>query len=206
MRAAGCILVLVWVTVMSACTAIGVVSSSDPLTKLNDAQVLYLRKNRPVPAERLIQEALAIYQREGDEHGLGIAYREYGDFLKSAAVEQWRPMYERGGGFLDRSITFDSRVSKAREFYSMALEHLQQAVSQSESAGRYDELTNVYYNMVWSHLALGEQAKACEDFNHVFAAYSENIRRHSDAKPVTSRGFDTLPEELAYRKRQVGCQ
>lgn len=39
----------------------------------------------------------------------------------------------------------------------------------SESTGRYDQLTNVYYNMAWTHLALGEQAKACEDFDHTFA-------------------------------------
>jgi hypothetical protein len=97
---------------VSACTAVGVVSSFDPLTKLNDAQVLYMSENRPLPAERLIQEALAVYQREDDAHGLGIAYREYGD-------------------------------------------------------------------------------------------YSENVRRNSDAKPVTSRAFASLPEELAYRRGQV---
>jgi hypothetical protein len=86
------------------------------------------------------------------------------------------------------------------------LEHLEQAVSQSESAGRYDELTNVYYNMALIHLALGEKAKVCEDFDHVFGAYSENVRRNPNAKQVTSRAFDTLPQELAYRRQQAGCQ
>src|SRR5262249_9377331 len=154
MRAAVLLLVLVWVTMTSACTAVGVVSSSDPLTKLNDAQVLFSQKNRPVPAERLIQEALDIYQREGDAHGLGIAYREYGDLLESAAVKDWEPQYQRSG-FLDKSITFNNRLSKASEFYRTALEHLEQAAQQSQSAGRYDELTNVFYNMAWTHLALG---------------------------------------------------
>jgi hypothetical protein len=39
-RLPGRILVLVWITMMSACTAVGVVWNPDPLTKLNDAEVL----------------------------------------------------------------------------------------------------------------------------------------------------------------------
>jgi hypothetical protein len=57
---------------------------------LNDAQILFQRKNRPVPAERLIRAAIALYQERDDPHGLGNANREYRDFIKSDAVINWQ--------------------------------------------------------------------------------------------------------------------
>jgi tetratricopeptide (TPR) repeat protein len=197
-------LLLACVTLIGACTAVGVVSTGDPLTKLNDAAVLYGRKDRPLPAEKLIREAIAIYQREDDAHGLGIAYREYGDLLRSAAVINWESEYRRDG-FLDRSINFDNRLEKANEFYRKALDSLELGAKQRESTGRYDALSNVYYNMAWAHLALGETSQVCEDFDHALGAYMENTRRNPAAKPMHSPAFGSAAEEIAYRKRQAGC-
>ena len=197
-------LLLACITLTGACTAVGVVSTRDPLTKLNDAAVLYGRKDRPLPAERLIQEALAIYQREDDAHGLGTAYREYGDFLRSAAVVSWESEY-RSHGFLDRSINFDNRLEKATEFYRKALASLELAAQQCESAGQYDALSNVYYNMAWTQLALGETSRGCEDFDRALGAYTENMRRNPAAKPAHSPAFSNPADEIAYRKRQAGC-
>jgi hypothetical protein len=84
---------------VSACTGVGIVASSDPLVKLNDADYLFTRENRPVPAEILIQEATVIYQERDDPHGLGNANREYGDFLRSQAVVNWETAYRRNGFF-----------------------------------------------------------------------------------------------------------
>ena len=71
------------------CAGVGVVDSPDPLAKLNDAENLFSEKNRPVPAELLIQEAIVIYRNRDDSHGLGNANREYGDLLESQAVVRW---------------------------------------------------------------------------------------------------------------------
>ena len=48
----------------------GVVATSDPHVKLNDAENLFITQNRPLPAERLFREAMAIYQDRDDPHGL----------------------------------------------------------------------------------------------------------------------------------------
>src|SRR6266436_1488462 len=112
---------------LSGCAGVGIVSTSDPAMKLNDADTLFLRKNRPLPAEELIQEALVIYQERDDPHGLGNAHREYGDLLRSPAVVNWEPAYRKSGRFLDKSITFDNRLTKASEQYSMALENYRRA-------------------------------------------------------------------------------
>jgi hypothetical protein len=44
------------------CSAIGVPKSSDPATKLRQANELFVKQDRPLPAERLIQEALELYK------------------------------------------------------------------------------------------------------------------------------------------------
>jgi tetratricopeptide (TPR) repeat protein len=191
---------------LSGCAGVGIVSASDPGTKLNDAEVLFQRKNRPVPAEKLIQEALVIYQERADPHGLGNAHREYGDLLKSPAVANWEPSYRKSGGFLDKSITFDNRLTKASEHYSIALEYYRRAEQRELAASRYDALTNVYYNMAWSNLALGAQDEACADFEKSLQAYNENMRRNPTAHPNGAHNLGALSDTLALAKQQAGCR
>ena len=189
---------------IASCAGVGIVASSDPLTKLNDAQVLFSEKNRPVPAEKLIDEAVAIYQNKGDAHGLGNAYREYGDFLRSQAVANWESQYRRNG-FFDRSITFDNRLDKAREFYGKALEAYSGAVPKLTENGRFDALTNVYFNMAWVHLALDQKQQACESFERTLEAYDQNMQHNPNAKPTFTPGFNSLPEALQSARQRAGC-
>jgi tetratricopeptide (TPR) repeat protein len=199
------ILTFIVLPLLSACAGVGIVSTSDPLIKLNDAEVLFTQKNRPVPAEKLIQEAIAIYQDQNNAHGLGNAYREYGDLLKSSAVARWEATYRRAGGFLDKSITFDNRQSRAAEFYRKALTYYEAAELEEKAAERYDALTNTYFNMAWAHRELGETSDACVALDHTIGAYEANMRRNPDAKPVFGRGFHTLREEVAAAKQGLGC-
>ena len=71
-----CLAALSVISSLAACAGIGVVDSPDPLVKLNDAAYLFQKENRPVPAETLIQEAIVIYEKRDDPHGLGNANRE----------------------------------------------------------------------------------------------------------------------------------
>ena len=68
---------------LSGCAGVGVVSTSDPRTKLSDARYLYSHEGRPLIAERLIQEAIGIFQQTGDDVGLGEAYFDYAYFFLS---------------------------------------------------------------------------------------------------------------------------
>ena len=190
---------------LSGCAGVGIVSASDPSIKLNDAAVLFSSKNRPVPAEKLIQEALSIYQERDDPHGLGNAHREYGDLLKSSAVVSWEPSYRRSG-FLDKSITFDNRLAKASEHYAMALEYYRRAEQEELSAGKYDALTNVYYNMAWSNLALGARDEACADFDRSLQAYNENMSRNPTAHPHGAHDSGSVSDSLTLAKQRAGCR
>src|SRR4051794_34709357 len=124
---------------LGGCSGFGIVATSDALAKLNDAEDLFMRQQRPLPAERLIREAMAIYQERDDQHGLGNANREYGDLLRSAAILKWETVYRRDG-FQDKSITFDNRLQKASEFYKTAISHYERAAAQKRESGQYDAL------------------------------------------------------------------
>jgi tetratricopeptide (TPR) repeat protein len=188
---------------LSSCAGVGVVDSPNPLVKLNDAEVLYMYKNRPVPAETLILEAMAAYQKLDDPHGLGSANRAYGDFLSSQAVVNWERAYSRHG-FFDRTVTYENRLEKAKEHYSKALEYYRVAETQELAAGKYDALTNVYYNMAWSNLALGARDEACADYDRSLQAYNENMQQNPTAHPQSSRLG--IPETIAAAKKRADCK
>jgi len=186
------------------CAGIGVVDSPDPLVKLNDAAYLFEKENRPFPAQTLIVEATEIYQKRNDPHGLGNANREYGDFLRSAAVFNWRAAYSHGG-FSDPSIIYDNRLEKASEYYTKALAYYRLAETQELAAGKYDALTNVYYNMALSNFALGAQKEACVDYDRALQAYKDNMLRNPTAHPQgTPAG--TVPESIAAAKKGADCK
>src|SRR5439155_17074841 len=54
----------------AGCAAFGVPPTRDPATKLRTATWLFDRQDRPLPAERIIREALELYQKDGDQLGI----------------------------------------------------------------------------------------------------------------------------------------
>lgn len=187
---------------LTGCAGVGIVETSDPLTKLNDAEYLFMREDRPLPAERLIREAIAIYQERNDSLGLGNAYRDYGDLLSSPAVMKWEVVYRRDG-FLDKSVRYDNRDVKAAEDYKKALGYYRSAEQKFQASARYDALTNVYINMAWSYEGLNNSVKACGYYDRALDAYNENIRRNPGAKPYSPSG--TVPEFINSMKKRAHC-
>jgi tetratricopeptide (TPR) repeat protein len=198
-----CMAVLSTLLSLSSCAGFGVVDPPDPLAKLNLAEHLFVDENRPVPADTLIHDAIVIYQKRDDSLGLGNAYREYGDFLSSAAVFNWRTAYSHGG-FSDPSVTYDNRLEKASEYYTKALTYYRLAETQESAAGKYDTLTGVYYNMAHASLALGLRDEACGDYDRALQAYHENMARNPAAHPHGSRA-GTVPESIAAAKKGADC-
>lgn len=197
--------ILCGLAALSGCAGFGIVATSDPSTKLDDAADLSMRQGRPLPAERLIREAMAIYEERGDAHGMGNASRQYGDLLRSPAVIRWEMVYRRDG-FLDRSITFDNRFEKANEFYRKAINYYQRAEQEHRRTEKYDALTNVYLNMAWAHLNLDERDRACTYYDKTVEAYDENVRRNPGARPYIPPGSGLLPEFIASAKRSADCR
>lgn len=198
------LLVIATVVFVYGCAGVGVVETSDPSVKLNDARHLYTKSNRPIIAERLIHEAIAIFEKQGDPHGLGKAYLEYGELLQSEAVAGYWQKYYRENGFRDHTVTFSNRVSKADEYFTRALEYFKRAELRLRETGPFDALTNVYYNMAYTSIALGDRPKACVYYDQAMLAYAENIKRNPNAKPYAPPG-QTFPDVVKSDKSAIGC-
>src|SRR5437762_1713135 len=101
------------------CSAAMVPYTKDPQKKLANAKDLFDFQDRPLVAERLIGEAIVTFKKTNDDIGMADAYRLYGFFFQSEAVERWGHLY-RKKGFLDKSATFEGRKNKALEYFEEA--------------------------------------------------------------------------------------
>lgn len=189
---------------LTGCAAVGVVATSNPATKLNDAADLTFRQDRPLPAERLIFEAIQIYQADGNNQGLGWAYRSYAELLSSNAIVSGKEskLY-REGNFRDKSITFNNRLEKANEYYLMAIEYFKKAEAPLIKEDKYDALTNLYFNIATSYINLKDKDKGCAYYDKALDAYSENIKLNPTAIPYSPAG--TVSQRISSLKENAGC-
>jgi tetratricopeptide (TPR) repeat protein len=183
---------------LAGCAGFGVVSTSDPAQKLRDAVGLWEGQDRPLIAERLIREAIEIYQSNNDPLGLANAYRIYGFFFSSKSIDGKWNVYYRKSGFLDRSATFDTRFIKSIEYFEKA-----RALYAANS--RFDALTNVDLNLGFTYAQIGDTQKACESFDRSLADNHENRRLNPALRQVLPGGFASYEEYLAATKKRYGC-
>jgi tetratricopeptide (TPR) repeat protein len=183
---------------LSACAGMFVPATSDPHKKLNWANELFDRQGRPLPAERFLQEALQEFQRQSDQMGLAKAYREYGFFFKSPAVEKWEKHY-RTKGFLDKTATYDARMEKAVESFKKS-EELFSALNQ------YDALTNVQLNLGFTYQTRGELDAACQTFDRSLESHQKNLEQNPNAKVQLPSGYATYQEFITSYKQKAGCR
>jgi hypothetical protein len=182
---------------VGGCAGYLIVATSDPATKLSDAEVLFDRRNRPLPAERLIHEAIDIYQKRDDRVGLAKAYVAYGRFFLSPGVANNAYIY-RQRGFLDTSVTFDS-------IDAASLDYLKRAAEILDGTDNYDVLTGVYFYMGWAYRALKQREATCHAFDQSLAASQANLRLHPEAHPFVPPAFHSVAEGLAAAKQYAGC-
>ena len=64
--------ILILASVLGGCSAAGVLNSSDPQVKMSQAMEL-LKYNRPIPAERLMKEALTLFEQQPSPEGARFA-------------------------------------------------------------------------------------------------------------------------------------
>jgi len=199
------VLLLLSVLALSGCAGFGVVESSDPGVKLSDAQILYSEQQRPLIAERLIRQAIGIYEERGDSLGLGHAHRTYAQLLRSPSIVKWEKFY-RENGFQNKSVTFENRFAKSNEYFGKALEYYKKAETQFREAGQFDALTNVYYNMGYSYQMVDDRANSCRAFDQSAEANAENVRRNPNTKVRIPSGYKSFAEVVASAKKQAGCE
>ena len=180
------------------CSAMGVPASSDPATKLRQANELFVREDRPIPAERLIQEALDIYEKDGDRLGAAEAYRTFGFFYRSTAVERWEKVYRAETGFFDKTVTFDTRFDKSAQYF-------EKSAKTFEQAGALDRAVNAEFNEGMTFALANRPANACEAYDRSLIMYRDAQKSNPDKSPDLPPGVKTFDELVMKFKAKVRC-
>lgn len=189
---------------IAGCAGIGVVETSDPRTKLSDAQYLFDHEGRPLIAERLIREAIDIFQKNNDDAGLGNAYFTYAWFFLSPSIDKWGKVY-RESGFLDKTATFDSRFSKADESFAKSAEYFLKARDGLLRSSKYDTLANADRLRGIAYMRLKKRGASCSAFDESLESYRLYINATEDAKLSLPKGYATYEELIASLKKTAEC-
>lgn len=178
------------------CSAVGVVASSNPQQKLADADGL-LDQGRPLPAERLITEAVHLCTTAGDQLCLADAYRGYGLFFMSPALAGQKDLYTTQG-FRDTTATYEQRYVKANEY-------LEKSRAIYAQAGRFEVVTNLNLNRGFAYEMAGDKTSACKAYGESLAASQENARLKPGAAIQVPAKYGTFEKYIGVQKARVGC-
>ncbi len=178
------------------CAAAMVPYSFDPERKLGWANVLLDEQDRPLPAERLIREAVDIYQSDNDEIGLGHAYRSYAYFFRSDSIYNWQD-YFREHGFLDKTANIDQRYDKSIEYYLKA-----RAIFTKYNI--YDALSSIDLGIAWASNNKKDRDMACKYLESSLANNKLFMADHPDAK-IRVGNFNSFTELIASEQKNMGC-
>ena len=179
-----------------ACAAMEIPSTSDPYKKLGHVEFL-LQTNRPIPAERILNEAIAKFEANGDKHGLAMAYDEYGVFLRHPSVSTRAQAYSNSG-FIDKSVSFENRLAKSVEYF-------EKARSIGIELDSPEFLCHVYYNLGIGYLLIKQDGRACDAYNESYRYNRINISRNPGAQPQVPKGYNNFEEYIMYCKKKAGC-
>ena len=181
---------------LSACAAVGVVATSDPMKELGNAVALF-DHGRPLPAERMIIDAIAQCEKSNNAVCVGEAYRVYGLFFQSAAVTQYRVQYQKYG-FLDKSATWDTR-------YQASILYFRKAGAIATDTDHFDVLSNIDY-LIGKDFAMTHDIEgACVEFSQSLDDHEEYLRRKPGATAALVKGQTSFGDTISDIRRRLGC-
>jgi len=186
-------LLLAMLAVLVGCSAVGVVGSSDPAVKLQQAEELWARQGRFTPAKQLISDALAIYQQRGDEIGIADTYRIFAFYYRADISKFGRPV-----------LVPDDFVAPNR--YQLSMDYFRKALEIYERREEDGMASNVYMSMGQNYAAIfSDKPEACRMFDLSLAANRKWIATHPDAKVNLPPGINSFEELIARGKREIPC-
>jgi tetratricopeptide (TPR) repeat protein len=179
------------------CAAMGVPETNDPHEKLRWAIELLDRQMRPLPAERLINEAILICTKNNDRDCLAHAYLTYGFFFCSPSLVKWQKVYQKNG-FQDKTASYETRFIKSKEYF-------EKSIPIFDELGQFDALTNAYLNLGFVYEHLDNKAGACESYTKSLENYRKNIERNPSADVALPTGFTNYADYLSVQQKRIGC-
>jgi tetratricopeptide (TPR) repeat protein len=186
------------VVLLTACAAALVPVTNDPMEKLAWAEELYDKQQRPLPAEKLINEAIAICSKENDLNCLGKANLNYGFFFRSPSIRKWEKIYKEHG-FIDEDATYENRLVKSKEYFESAISYYTQE-------NNFGALTNAYLNLGFAYYFLKEHEKECAPYKQSLEYNLKAIEKNPELPTALPQGFSSFKEYIEVQEKRAGCK
>lgn len=190
-------LITICIFILIGCAAVGVPQTNDPAKKIGYAYQLFDKQQRPLPAEKLIREAIDIFKTQNNSYGLSEAYRAYGFFFRSAAVEKYQKHY-KANGFMEPGATFENR-------YKYSIKYFEKAGAINLGNNEYDKLTNIYLNMAFTYEFAKNNLKACEYYKKSLSSNKKYEEENPDSTMNLPEGFSSYEEYVSKQMDRVNC-
>ena len=190
------IIIILTLISLTGCAAALVPYTSDPKQKIADAYWLFDTKQRALPAQKLILEAIDIYKKDENKSGLAEAYVTYGIFLRSYAVDQYSERYKETG-FNNGQFSFEER-------YKMSIEYFDKSRVIYKQKEEYDNLTNTYLHMGFTYLTNENVQKGCEMFIKSLDMNKLFMSKNPDAK-LSLGGFKSYKDYIDNKMQLAKC-
>jgi len=182
---------------LAGCTTMAGRSTKDPGEKLQRAAEDISTKYEPVEAERLIREAINAYGKKNDQLGLAEAYRQYGLFFRSNAVNTAEDYYQENG-FLDKTVRFSDRYEKAIDYFNLSKD-LFSALS------RYDALSGLYVSLAKTYDLTNRRDEACNAFYKSLESFALFKLNNPEVDERRSEEITDYMDYVESMKQQAGC-
>jgi tetratricopeptide (TPR) repeat protein len=189
--------IIVLSIILAGCAAMGVPETSDPDKKIEYSYILFDQQQRPLPAERLIREAITIYKEIDNDLGLAEAYRAYGFFFRSPSIKKWQKHYETNA-FMENGATYANRYDKSIEFFEKAVDIL-------KKHKEYDTLTNVYLNMGFTYEFANLPENACEQYKMSATSNQQYMVNNPGGRLSVPKGFSSFEAYVSAIRERLKC-
>ena len=190
------ILVIGMMMILGGCAGFGR-STENPAQKIQWADELISSKEDPIPAEKLIREAIDLYQKSNNQLGLAESYREYGIFFRSYAVTRSEKYYKEKG-FLDTSANINTRYQKALEYFTKAKDIFKEQ-------NRFEDLSNMHVSIAKTLVMLNLNKAACDELKEGLDTHAAFTKANPEAKELRSEEMTNYVEYIGTLKTQIGC-
>jgi len=187
------LLFAIFVLLVSACTGIGYVATSDPNKLVNQAYSL-MREDRLLLAEDVIRQAVEIAEEQEDTSAMAKAYLAYGNLYKSDLYinGRWKAKFKELG-------TFDGTYMKSIENFSKCQDLYKQIGDGVGEAKCLLGVGRAFY-------LRGETDNACDYFKKSLATYNNAKQAGGNFKePQGLIGYATLGELIKALINKEGC-
>lgn len=177
--------------VLTGCLAAGVPYTSDPRQKLSYAYQL-MNLNRPLPAEKLINEALETFQKQGNEIWIAECYFTFGNLYKHSSYHNWKNYYSSRG-------EYDGTYSRSKDYFQNATDLY---LKNNDLVGA----SKATFGIGIVHGLQGNPISECHFFDESARLFAEAKAKDAAAMVrVLVPGIKDFPEMVAAFKRDRGC-